>query len=140
MPQFALIPNNTYKKTISNAIPKPKYARKYKTISIDALSQDLDKINWSTANLQNANLYGSNFLHVFYQALDIHAPITEIKPSKRDAKRNAKPWITKDILKLIKTKDKIYKKFIKQKNTTIKEQIFKTYKQQKNEITKIIKV
>ena len=140
MPQFALIPNNTYKKTISNAIPKPKYARKYKTINVDALSQDLDKIDWSTANLQNAHLYGSNFLHVFNQALDIHAPMTEIKPSKRDAKRNAKPWITKDILKLIKTKDKIYKKFIKQKNTIIKEQIFKTYKQQKNEITKIIRI
>ena len=129
MLQFALIPNNTYKKSISNIIPKPKYARKYKTINVDAFSQDLDKIDWSTANLQNANLYGSNFLHVFYQTLDIHAPMTEIKPSKRDAKRNAKPWITKDILKLIKTKDKIYKKFIKQKNTIIKEQIFWTYKQ-----------
>ena len=26
MPQFALISNNTYKKSISNIIPKPKYA------------------------------------------------------------------------------------------------------------------
>ena len=65
--------------------------------------------------------------------------MTEIKPSKREAKRNTKPWITNDILKLIKTKDKTYKKFIKQENAVIKDQIFKTYKQQKNEVTKLIR-
>ena len=63
----------------------------------------------------------------------------EIKPLKKEAKQNAKPWITNDILQLIKKKDKTYNKFIKQENAVIKGQILKTYKQQKNEVTKLIR-
>ena len=62
--------------------------------------------------------YGNNFLHVFNQILDIHTPISEIKISKKQNQQNAKPWITNDILKPIRNKDK---KFIKEENKTIKD-------------------
>ena len=52
------------------------------------------------------------------------------KTFKKDTKRNAKPWITNDILKLIKANDKTYKKLIKDENAVSKEKINKTYKQQ----------
>ena len=137
MPQFALIPNKNHKKNLVNTVPRTKYARKTHNINIDSFNQDLDKIDWDTSNLNNVHLYGNNFLNVFNQVLDIHAPITAIKPSKKDIKRNAKPWITNDILKLIRAKDKTYKKFIKEENAVTKEQIYKTYKQQKNDVTKL---
>ena len=137
MPQFALIPDNTTKKDNPKALPKKKYTRKYKSMNVDAFCQDLDRIDWDSTNVKDVDLYGSNFLHVFNQILDIHAPITEIKRSKREERRNAKPWITNDIVKLIKTKDKTYKKFIKEENIVTKEQIYKNYKDQKNEITKL---
>ena len=79
---------------------------------IDKFNKDLDKINWDTNDL-NAHQYGNNFLHVFNQVLDIHAPLTKVKDSKNRIKQNAKPWITNNILKLIKDKDKI-QKYIKE--------------------------
>ena len=93
MSQFDLIPNINHKRSLVNTVPRTKYAGKYKNIiNIDSFYQDLDKIDWSTSNLNNVNLYGNNFLNVFNQVLDIHAPVTAIKPSKKGTKRNAKPW------------------------------------------------
>ena len=135
-PQFALIPNNAYKSGTSDATPRYRYTRKDKDINSDAFCQDLDKVNW-TMNELDVHQYGTNFLHVFNQILDTHAPLKKIKNSKNQAKQNAKPWISKSILKLIKTKDKTYQKFIKEDNISVKEQIYSRYKQQKNEITKL---
>ena len=53
--------------------------------------------------------------------------------------QNAKPWITNEILKLIRNKDRTYKMFIKEENKTIKDELCCTYKGQKNEITKLIR-
>ena len=58
--------------------------------------------------MEDATQYGSNFLNVFNQILDVHAPMTEIKQSKKQRRQNAKPWITNNILKLIRAKDKTY--------------------------------
>ena len=66
---------------------------------------------------------------VFNKILDLHAPNNQIKYSKQQNKRNAKPWITPDILKIIKLKDK----------TLLKYQLKETYKEQKNEITNMIR-
>ena len=91
----------------------------------------MGSINWETTGLDDPNRYGNNFLNVFNQILDVHAPKTEVKFSKKQIKRNAKPWINRDILKLIKVKDKTYERFIKEMNTDIKEQLYYQYKQQK---------
>jgi len=76
-------------------------------------------------------------MHVFEQILDIHAPKIKIKITKKKAKKNAKTWIPNDIIKLIKSKDKPYTKFIKEQNTILKEQLTIKYKQLKNVITKL---
>ena len=54
-------------------------------------------------------------MNVFNQILDVHAPVTQMKYSKQQNKRNAKPWITPDILKMIKLKVKTYQKLVKEK-------------------------
>ena len=82
--------------------------------------------------------YGNNFLHVFNQILDIHTPISEIKISKKQKQQNAKPLIANDILKLIRNNDRTYKKFIKEEDKTIKDELYCTCKGQKNEITNLI--
>ena len=79
------------------------------------------------------------FLNVFNQIPDIHAPMAEIKQSKKYIKQNTKPWITNDIIKLIRDKDKTYQQFIKESDTALKETIQNKLKEQKNEITKQIR-
>ena len=89
--------------------------------------------------MEDANQYGNNLLNVFNQILDVHAPMTEIKQSKKHRRQNAKPWITNDILKLIRAKDTTYHQLIKESNATKKESVMIKYKEQKNEITKQIR-
>ena len=72
-------------------------------------------------------------MNVFNQKLDVHAPITQIKHSTQQPKRNVKPWITPEILKMIKLKDKTYQKLVKQKNPTTRILLKNTYKEQNNQ-------
>ena len=150
MPQFAFVQKNTFK--IDNSKPKlvKKYARKFKNINTELFNRDLSKINWDintdlnkvdweTKELTDVNHYCNNFLHIFNQILDVHAPMTEVKVSKKQAKQNAKPWITNEILKLIKAKDRTYHKIVKEPDSIIKNELNIRYKQQKNEITKLIR-
>ena len=139
MPQFAFVPRNKTKSKTSKHNIKTNYVRKYKDINIEIFNQDLDKINWDTKDFTDVNHYSTNFLHIFNQILDVHAPMVEVKVSKKQAKRNAKPWITTEILKLIKLKDKTYQQLIKEEDTTIKNELKASYNQQKNEITKLIR-
>ena len=77
-----------------------------------AFFKNLDKIDWDSTNVKNVDFYGSSFLHIFNQVLVIHAPVIEIKISKREDRRNAKSWITNDIVKL---KTKLIKYSLKRK-------------------------
>ena len=49
------------------------------------------------------------------------------------------PWVTKGILKSRKTKNKLYKKFIKNRNER-NESIYKTYRNKFNKIRKAAKI
>ena len=130
IPQFALIPNKTLKSSTNNKTPQYRSIRRYKKIDLGKFNEDLDKINWDTNEL-NVHQYGNNLLNVFDQVLDVHAPLTKVKDSKNHEKQKAKPWITKNILKLTKNKDKIYKRYIKEQNISIKDQLLSKYEQQK---------
>ena len=85
IPQFALIPNSSWRSNSTKS--SARYGRKFNNINLDKFNQDLNKINWNEADLEDMNKYGNNFLHVFNQILDIHAPMKEIKQNK---KRNQK--------------------------------------------------
>ena len=112
--------------------------RRYKQINCNDFSKDLDSVNWTMEN-EDVNQYGSNFINVFNQILDTHAPIKEVKLTKAKIKQKSKPWINNDILNLIKLKDKLHAKFIKESNGTTKHNIFQEYKAKKNEITQLIR-
>ena len=103
MPQFALIPSSIAKMKLS---PSKVKIRKYKQIDTAKLNEDINNVNWSMPEEVNIDQYSENFLHTFNEILNIHAPETEITISKNDTRRKAKPWISKEIIKLIKSKDK----------------------------------
>ena len=137
VPQFALVPYN-YPNTVKITNPYKKI-RKYKQINLAKFNQDLDSINWAMDPSEDINRYGNNFLNVFNQLIDVHAPLTNIKITKSKIKQNLKPWINKDILKLIKTKDKIHAKYIKESNQAHKQALHNEYKSKKNQITQLIR-
>ena len=134
-PQFALIPTST---TTVNKSKQTRKIRKFKNINLSKFNQDLNSIDWRMEN-EDVNLYGSNFMNVFNQILDIHAPTKEIKLTKSKIKQKSKPWINDEIIKLIKSKDKLYARYIKETNIITKTNIFNEYKTKKNNITQLIR-
>ena len=135
LPQFALIPNAPQKANIMKN--ETKQIRNYKQIDSAKLNADLDRINWTYEANDDVNQYGSNFLNVFNQLLDIHAPLKTVKPTKSKTKQKSKPWINDNIIKLIKAKDKVHARCIKEKDAPTKQAIMNDYKKK---ITKQIRI
>ena len=82
-----------------------------------------------TESDHNVNDITSRFLSVFKDLIDQHAPIKTL--SKREGKFKRKPWINKNLSKLIRSKNILFRKFLrsKTKNNRI------AYKKARNEVT-----
>ena len=65
--------------------------------------------------------------------LDTYAPIQKL--NKAESKLKSKPWLTRGIMTSIKKKKKIYKKFIKVKNSTEKNILYNEFKRYRNLVT-----
>ena len=77
------------------------------------LRNDQSKLNLKP-DKSNVNQDVINLTTVFNSVLDKHAPM---RPMSRKEKRlTDKPWITKSILTSIKAKNRLYKKYFKNKN------------------------
>ena len=76
------------------------------------LKYQLDVLN--TDNFCEIDKTVDKFLQIYNDVVNKHAPIRKI--SKRQQKFKRQPWITSDILKRIKIKNKLFKKFIKLKS------------------------
>ena len=114
LPQFALLPSHALSKT--NLKPQIKKVRELKKINTNKFNKDLNDINWHALE-GDANQFGNNLIHTYNQILDKHAPETNVKTTNKQAKKNAKPWITKNILSLIKNKNKFYHQFVKESDS-----------------------
>ena len=104
--------------------------------TVDRLCQDLITEDWNdlynNTDTQDAYNYFYNKLFSLY---DKNIPL---KSTKRNTNSRDVPWVTKGILKSRKTKNKLYKKFIKNPNER-NESIYKTYRNKFNKIEKAAK-
>ena len=88
------------------------YQRDYSKFSTNSFREDVSNINWNYSYEDVHASFGD-----FYQKLDgsvnRHAPQKKLSP--REIKLKNKPWLSNDILKLIKLRNKI---FARKKKTT----------------------
>ena len=78
---------------------------------------DIENLDFSltTNGEQNLDSCFTAFQDSITNIMEKHAPIKTL--SKQQRKQQRKPWITNGILKLISIKNKLYKKFLKSKDT-----------------------
>ena len=69
--------------------------------------------------------------------VDQYMPLKKI--SQKEYKRKFKPWVSDNILSRIKYKENIYHEYLKCENIEQKEKIITDYKEQKNQITELIR-
>ena len=75
-----------------------------------------------------------SFLDTINFHLDEMSPSTEV--TKKELKLMLKPWITKEILSKCDRRDELLNQYKNEKNTVIANQLYKEYKQVRNQITK----
>ena len=88
-----------------------KQARQLKPNNIKGFKNALSMVDWSFVSEDDdlENVY-TKFLNKTPVLINIHCPLKAIKVSKRKTPR--KPWVTIGLLNSIRTKDKIYIKYI----------------------------
>ena len=90
-----------------------KLQRCYKNFNKTKFKNDLHKISWKEhCSNPDSNVVLEYFLQMINKLLDKHAPHVMSKPR---SSFTSKPWITTAIVNSIKGRNKIYKKFCKEK-------------------------
>ena len=101
--------------------------------TIHRLRQDLEIEDWSDVyDKTDPQEAYNNFYNKLFKLYEINIPLKKSK-NKNNATNQKIPWVTKGILKSRKTKNKLYKKFIKNPNEK-NESIYKTYRNKFNKI------
>ena len=76
----------------------------------------------------------NNLMKIIQEVTSIHAPLR--RPSRKEMKAKSKPWLTKSLLKSVKTKNKMFQFCYKQHNVDL---IMK-YKKYRNKLTKLTQI
>ena len=122
-----------HKTRVKTTISKRDFSHFDEDLYLSSLENKISNI--SKHHLDTNNKYDS-FHTALIQTLDEHAPYKKI--SRKESKLKLKPWLTKGILKSIKLKNILYKKFIRNKDPFIYTR-YKTYRDKINKLTKLSK-
>lgn len=91
--------------------PLSRKSRLFKPNNIKGLKNALSLTDWQLiTNTTDPEEAYNKFNNKFTELLDIHCPIKTKQNSKRNTPK--KPWVTKGLIKSLKTKDKLYKTYI----------------------------
>ena len=112
-----------------------RYFRDFSTFNHEAFRNDLNNVNWNEifAQNENVNVATTKTIEIIEEISNKHAPVRLIPRNKM--KLFSKPWITKGIMKSIKTKQKMYKTHFLS-NDAKKAQQYKTFSNKLNRIIK----
>ena len=129
--QFLVIPLDT-----CFVPPKvSKFKRDTRNFDRENFFLDLLSIDWNSVieiDKRDPNYSFMQYYSTINQLIEKYMPIIEM--TKKEIQLQSKPWITKEILKMINEREKLYKMFIKSKNPIIKEEIHNKYKELRNKI------
>lgn len=125
LPVFLLLENN-------GSIPRKHESIVYRCITDSTLNTFRDTLlqtNWDDVrSTNNANEAYNQFLSIFKTLYSLHFPTKVYRPTRK----TRKPWITAELLQRIKTKDKLYKVFLKTRSL----EDLRVFKQYRNQLTK----
>ena len=113
----------------SETKPKKILTRNFKSFAQDNFKHDLKNVDWEYTldiHLHDANHSFEQFLKKINDMLGRHATLKYM--SRKQQKSISKPWITKGILKSIKTKNTLHNKFCQAKDNKSKSDLHNKFK------------
>ena len=133
--QFLVLPHE-YLNNGKSEKPKQQQKHNFRKLNRNDFQTELEMIDWDSLLVpQDVNSALDTFLDKINILLDKHAPVEPV--SNRYLKQHRKPWVDKDLLKLFKERDKMYKRFQKEKDDTVKKVLFDNFKVKRNEVIKL---
>ena len=118
-------------------IPKINlFKRDFSNFNDDEFKKAVNELNWVNIvklDLKDPNISLNNFYKNLTFLLDEFAPYKKV--SKKEYRLNFKPWITTEILNLMKQRDKLLKRFSQEDDPIKKSTCHTTYKQLRNLVT-----
>ena len=119
------------------SIPKINlFKRDFSNFNDDKFRKEVNQINWDVIvklDLKDPNLSLNNFYTNLTFLLDEFAPYKKV--SNKECRLNFKPWISTEILNLMKQRDKLLKNFSQENDPTKKTTLHTAYKQLRNLVT-----
>ena len=109
------------------------YQRDFSKFDNNLFRDDISIQNWDTT-FDNVNDQFNDFYWKIEGCVERHAPVKEL--STKEIKMKSKPWISPNITKLIKYRNKLFKRKKRQPNSEI---IKELYNQKRNEVNREIK-
>ena len=129
--QFLVIPLDT-----CFVPPKvSKFKRDTRNFDRENFFLDLLSIDWNAVieiDKRDPNYSFMQYYSTINKLIDKYMPLIEM--TQKEIQLQSKPWITKEILKMINEREKLYKMYIKSKNSIIKEEFHNKYKELRNKI------
>lgn len=134
--QFTVLDNAN-----SSTLPETLFYKDWKNFNSIRFSEEFESTDWPTIlapEKLNPELSFISFYDKINHMINENLPLKLI--TKKQKKRDLKPWITKGILKSMSIRDKLLKKFIKAKNQDSKTLLHSKYKSYRNRITDLLRV
>lgn len=114
-----------------NHVHNYKVNRKYKNFNADEFDKDLQSVQWcQVTEMKDVNDALSKFESLFLPICNKHAPLR-----RRRVRKQKSPWITNDIVNMMRERDKIKKKAISSSSP----QIWKSYRAIRNKVNSTIR-
>ena len=137
LPTFCIVENA---RCLSDA--KTKFIRNMRHFSLEIFLIDLDNEFSSPSqdssgetNTASANQDATKLVNMFNSIIDRHAALRPM--SRQENRLSDKPWITRGILTSIKTKNKLFKKYLKNKNIDTDKSKKEHYKKYLSKLTRV---
>ena len=105
------------------------YKRDYSTFSEDSFRDDISIQNFDN-NLEDVNKEFQDFYFRLKGCIDRHAPLKKLTP--KETKLKHKPWISININKMIKIKDKLFHRKKRQPNNLEIKRLYNLFRNRVN--------
>ena len=100
--------------------------RDFKDEHVNNFRSSLERIVWENRDKSDANSAYESFVNKFSEVYNKNIPTKTIQLKYRVQKSYRNPWLTKGLLKSIRTKAKLYKKFLENPSVAV-EKTYKTF-------------
>ena len=137
LPQFLIFDEPIHENKV---LSTERWYKDWEAFDYQNFNTDLHNTDWENIleiESNNPNVSFENFFNTLNKLIELHLPMKKL--TKKQIRSQHKPWITKGIKRSIKNRDWIYKKFIKEKDPTIKSIIYNRFKFYRNNIVKLIR-